>query len=208
MVAVLNLHEEPVNPQNTIPHTKKKLSIKEPPLCALTADLDIGCMKLGDAYQKFVKDQQVDIPLSIWLIENPNSPISLPGSVDLRGHDCIHLLLNRGMSLFDEAFVIGYTMGNCENIGRHHISIYKLFSKICFPKAYQFNSFHLKAFDLGFLYGQKVTPKNIHKVNFDHYSDQLVSDIRLQLGINLMEVHCLWTAERILLESSPMMTAA
>lgn len=208
MVAVLNLSEDQAAPQHTISKAKENRDTKDSPLCALTAESDIGWMKLGDAYQKFVKDQQTDIPLSIWLIENPNSPVSLPGSVDLRGHDCIHLLLNRGMSLFDEAFVIGYTMGNCANIGNHHISIYKLFSKICFPQAYQFNSFHLKAFDFGFLYGQKVTPKNIHKVNFDHYSDQLVSDIRLQLGINLMEVHCLWTAERILLESSPMMITA
>ncbi|WP_299493683.1 hypothetical protein [Acaryochloris sp. IP29b_bin.137] len=178
------------------------------PLCALTADSDIGGMKLGDAYQKFVKDQQADIPLSVWLIENPSSPISLPGSVDLRGHDCIHLLLNRGMSLFDEAFVIGYTMGNCANIGNHHISIYKLFSKICFPDAYQFNSFHMRAFDFGFMYGQKVKFQNIHKVNFDQYSDQPIHDLRVHFGINLMEVHCLWKAEQILLNSSPLMAAA
>ncbi len=198
MVAVLNLHKKIETYQSSF--TPRDSSGKEPPLSTLSADLDIGWMKLGVAYQQFVKDQQTDIPLSIWLIENPNSPIALPGSVDLKGHDYIHLLLNRGMSLFDEAFVIGYTMGNCANTGSHHISFYKLFSKICFPRPYKFNSFHLRAFDFGFMYGKKVKIKNIHKTNFEHYYDQLIGDIRTRFGINLMEVHSLWNAERILLE--------
>ena len=203
MVAVLNLH----NAQKTSPNAlnpdniQTDSSTKNTSLFSLTADSDIGWMKLGDAYQHFVKDQQTDIPLSVWLIENPNSPFSLPGSVDLRGHDCIHLLLNRGMSLFDEAFVIGYTMGNCSNIGNHHISVYKLFSKICFPETYKFNSFHMKAFDFGFLYGKKVKFKNIHQVKFDIYNDHLIHDIRTHFEINLMEVNCLWNTEKILLSS-------
>ncbi|ABW26138.1 MULTISPECIES: hypothetical protein [Acaryochloris] len=201
MVAALNLMEEKVTSKNTF--SKKHKQAFKSDICALTADSDIGWMKLGDAYQQFVKDQQADIPLSIWLIENPNSPIALPGSVDLKGHDYIHLLLNRGMSLFDEAFVIGYTMGNCVKVGSHHIYAYKLFSKLFFPQPYQFNALHRRAFDFGFMYGRKVRFKNIHKVHFEDYSDQSIHDLRIHFGINLQEINCLWNAEQILLEPPP-----
>lgn len=206
MVVVLNMQEKRATPQSTTPC--KNQAAKSPSLFTLTADSDIGWMKLDEAYQQFAKDKQTDIPLSVWLIENPNSPIALPGSVDLRGHDCIHLLLNRGISLFDEAFVIGYTMGNCVKIGSHHISAYKLFSKIFFPEKYQFNSFHIKAFDFGFMYGRKVRFKNIHEINFDDYSDKLIKDLRSKFDISLTEINCLWNAEKILLEPSLIYAAA
>ena len=59
------------------------------------------------------KLRQENIPLIIKLVENPNYNTSklFGGAVDLFTHDCVHVLLGRGLLVKDEAFVIGYTMG-------------------------------------------------------------------------------------------------
>ena len=73
---------------------------------------------LKDAIESFKKFDTYKEPSSIhwfvWLIENPKSPISLTGAIDLYNHDIIHILLGRGMDVKDEALVIGFTMGNSE----------------------------------------------------------------------------------------------
>ena len=165
----------------------------------LNAGVDIGEMRMIDAYNRFVKDEPSNIPVSVWLLENPNSPIALPGCVELKGHDYIHLLLNRGMSLFDEAFVVGFTMGNSDRLKPRHLNIYKLLSALFFPKAYKFNSFHMKAFDFGVMYGQSIEKTNINEVDFEKYSDHSVNDVRRLCGINLEDIYTLWMTEKLLL---------
>lgn len=169
--------------------------------CTLTVKSDIGDMRMIDAYHRFVKDEQSGIPRAVWLLENPKSPVAFPGSIDLRGHDYIHLLLNRGMSLFDEAFVVGYTMGNCDQLKPHHLSMYKVLSNLFFPKSYKFNSFHMRAFDFGILYGRKVPKRNIHTVDFDLYANRTVNEVRQIFGINLHDIETLWHAEQLLLNA-------
>ncbi len=161
----------------------------------LKASEDIGGMRMIDAYHCFVKDEATSIPLPVWLLENPHSPMALPGSVELKGHDYIHLLLNRGMSLFDEAFVVGFTMGNCDRMKPHHIKVYKTLSSLFFPKAYRFNSFHFRAFDFGVMYGESVLKKNIHNVDFEQYSTFALRDVRRLCGIDLQDIQILWQAE-------------
>ncbi|MEO0459023.1 MAG: hypothetical protein AAF152_20915 [Cyanobacteria bacterium P01_A01_bin.114] len=56
---------------------------------------------LQDAIASLNLDEPDQIPLMIRLVENPDSPIALPGNIDLRAHDCLHILLNRGVSLAD-----------------------------------------------------------------------------------------------------------
>ena len=56
--------------------------------------------------------EQSKIHWLVWLLENPNSPVSLTGAIDLYNHDIIHILLDRGMEVKDEAMVSGFTMGN------------------------------------------------------------------------------------------------
>ena len=57
---------------------------------------------------------QDSIPLIIKLVENPKYFTSrlFTGAVNLFTHDCIHIVLDRGLLVKDEAFVIGYTMGS------------------------------------------------------------------------------------------------
>ena len=66
------------------------------------------------------KLSQEDVPLVIKLTENPKyiSSKLFTGAVDLFSHDCIHVLLGRGLLTKDEAFVIGYTMGSAKKMRR------------------------------------------------------------------------------------------
>jgi hypothetical protein len=170
-------------------------------LSQMTADHDIGYLKLGEAYRSFVKDEETAIPFQVWLLENPSSPIALPGSVNLYGHDCIHLLLNRGMSNFDEAFVIGFTMGNCDKVEEKHLSVFRLFSRFFYPSIYRFKEWHFRAFDLGVMYGRKLEYRNIHLEYFDNYMDAKINELRYKFGILNDDLSTLWKAERILLKN-------
>ena len=69
--------------------------------------------------EEFKLDQE-DVPLIIKLVENPKYKTSqiFSGAVDLFTHDCIHVLLGRGLLPKDEAFVIGYTMGSAKKMTR------------------------------------------------------------------------------------------
>lgn len=61
---------------------------------------------LRQAYQHFGGIQQSEVPWIIWLLENPDSPLALAGAIPLKEHDYLHLLLNRGKSPEDEAFIM------------------------------------------------------------------------------------------------------
>lgn len=158
---------------------------------------DISQFSLKEAYSKFVLDLQGDIPLIIWLLENPNSVFALPGKVDLYGHDCIHLLLNRGKSNFDEAFVIGFTMGNSSELKEHHLNIFRMFATKLYPAKFRFNRFHIKSFELGLAFGDSLETKNINQINFDLYSDSKIQTLRDSLGICLEELQHICYAERL-----------
>jgi hypothetical protein len=172
-----------------------KYSEKYPDLSHMTIHDSIEDLQLEAAYRRFVIDDQGSIPYLIWLLENPASPIALPGSVDLYGHDCLHLLLNRGVSSYDEAFVIGFTMGNSEEVEPHHLSTLKFCARFIYPPPFRFNKAHLKIFDLGAMYGRKVPHRNLHKVIFDDFAKETIGSLRTMFGISLSELKLLWDME-------------
>ena len=59
-----------------------------------------------------------EVAWHVRMLENPASPISFTGAIELHPHDCVHILLGRGLLNQDEAFVIGYTMGTNKRIPR------------------------------------------------------------------------------------------
>ncbi|RUT04216.1 hypothetical protein DSM106972_044440 [Dulcicalothrix desertica PCC 7102] len=138
---------------------------------------------LRSAYEEMDGDPQSKIPFLVWLLENPDSPLSLPGKIYLYKHDYLHLLLKRGFSLDDEAFIVGFTMGNDSNTKWFHIALFKLISSKFYPKKYQFTKKHFQEFYLGFEYGKKVKTKNINSLDFELYYNKPILEIREQLGI-------------------------
>ncbi len=81
------------------------------------------------------KLESEDVPLIIKLVENPKYDVGLfAGNVSLHNHDCIHLLLGRGLRVKDEAFVIGYTMGSTKKMPRWRRNLYMFCAKYLFPQ--------------------------------------------------------------------------
>ena len=115
-------------------------------------------MILQEALDKFLEKETTknksEVPWLIWLMENPKSPLHLHGASALNDHDYVHVILDKGQANDDEAFVIGFTMGNDDRIKSWETKLYKFISRWLYPKAEQFTKNQLKIFDSGFKYGQ------------------------------------------------------
>jgi hypothetical protein len=123
------------------------------------------------------------IPFLVWLLENPASPINMPGSIDLFGHDCIHLLLKQGFTPADEAYIVGFTMGNDTRTTWLHLVILKIAAYFFYPPKYRFTKSDIKAFDRGVKLGREVRFKNINKFDFLTWHHKKLKDIRVEVGL-------------------------
>ena len=145
---------------------------------------------LRDAIKSFKAFDTYKEPSSIhwfvWLIENPKSPISLTGAIDLYNHDIIHVLLGRGMDVRDEAMVIGFTMGNSEYTNSLVKWLFLFCARCIYPEGYKFSDADIKEYNRGYSYGLTRHKRNIHLEKFDVEED--VSDIRKRFGINHLDL--------------------
>ncbi|MBW4511152.1 MAG: hypothetical protein KME64_32250 [Scytonematopsis contorta HA4267-MV1] len=157
----------------------------------LLLEADIKNKKLKDAYSQLFASQCFKVPFLVWLLENPNSPLGLPGKITLYNHDCLHLLLGRNISNQDEAFVIGFTMGNDLKTRWFHVTIFKFFARFVYKFPYRFSPFDIKVFDLGFTYGRRVKVKQINHINFENYGNETIAALREHLDINMEELQVL-----------------
>ena len=147
--------------------------------------LDNGILTLHEVLETLPGNDTTDISLFVKLIENPRSPFSLPGAISLEAHDCVHALVGRGLLNQDEAFVIGYTMGNASNLKHWQIGLYKYYAMYIFPKIYRFGERELIAFDLGVTFGRTRRTKDIHKEDLVALKNKKMSALRAQYDINL-----------------------
>jgi hypothetical protein len=147
-------------------------------------------MKLQKAVYKWKHSEGYKVQSSIhwfvWLLENPVSPISLTGAIDLENHDLIHILLDRGMEIRDEAMVIGFTMGNSTGTTSLVKWLFEFCARYLYPEGYKFNDADIVEFNRGYAYGYTRPRRNIHLEQFD--VTQNISDIREKWGINLINI--------------------
>jgi len=142
-------------------------------------------MTLAQAYTRIGGDRPNTIPFLVWLLENPASPLALPGRIHLREHDYLHLLLGRGFSASDEAYIIGFTMGNDLETKQWHVWLYKFVSLLIYPPKFRFTISDLREFDKGLALGRSLPIKNLNKLDFTAYRDWQLS--RLKDGLKLAE---------------------
>ena len=151
-----------------------------------------------DIYAAIDEAVTTNIPFWVWLIENPDSPIPMPGKISLYNHDYLHILLGRDRSPEDEAFVVGFTMGNDPQTKWYHVVIFKLFSYLIYPQLYKLNYQQLKIFDLGFAYGRNISFKNIHTINFDNYKYYPLADLRSLFKIHSKDLKLIKNMEKLI----------
>lgn len=124
----------------------------------------------------------------VYLFENPQSPIALPGSTSLFTHDSLHIILRRGLLPQDEAFVIGFSMGTDTTTKPWHIKVFKFLATHLYPVNYKLSEDELKIFDLGFEYGRSLITKhrkNLHRYPFKKYQNKTIKTICSEMGITI-----------------------
>ncbi len=139
---------------------------------------------LKSVYQQADLDEQSDIPFLIRLFENPSSPIALPGKISLHDHDCLHILFGLGVSAQQEAFLIGFTMGNDDKTKSWHVKLFKFLSRFIYPLNYKFNLEELRIFDLGFEYGKQFEYRNLNLIEFKQFYELTVKELREFFGVD------------------------
>ena len=108
--------------------------------------LDMDDISLSQAEENLsqVSANQQAIPLMVQLVENPKFKFPgvtlFHGSVDLKTHDYIHIILGRGLLAMDEAFTIGFTMGSSHRVSTTEEQLFTFISKNLYPGIYKFDN--------------------------------------------------------------------
>ena len=153
-----------------------------------------------DGMKEF-KLAQEDVPLIIKLTENPKYFTSklFTGAVDLFSHDCIHVLLGRGLLPKDEAFVIGYTMGSGKKMSRWRRNLFLWICKHLYPEGYKFTEEERYIFYSGVMAGSRCST-DLSKVQFDKLQNMEVDYIRKLLDIDKELLKCYYCTEKRLFD--------
>ena len=139
---------------------------------------------LSQAYRELGGDPPAKIPRAVWLLENPTSPLALGGSISLQNHDYLHILLGRGLSPKDEAFVIGVTMGNDLCTRWWHYLIFKLAARFIYPHPYRFTRHHLQIFEEGIDLEQSLSIQSPNRFDFGRFDHLSLRVLRWMTGIS------------------------
>ncbi|MEM9140867.1 MAG: hypothetical protein AAGB15_13660, partial [Pseudomonadota bacterium] len=67
--------------------------------------LDTDDMTVRQVLATMPRSDPNDVPAIVRKYENPESPDRLPGAISLDRHDCLHVILGRGLHVQDEAFI-------------------------------------------------------------------------------------------------------
>ncbi len=148
--------------------------------------LDTDDMTLAGVLATLPAAQAEDVPEIIRKYENPESPDALPGAISLGRHDCIHVILGRGLHVQDEAFIIGATMGAATDITNEAVDTFIHVSTTLYPKVWQFKPEHIPSYRLGVGYSVDNLPgKDLHLIPFEQepWQSMTVRAIRKELGI-------------------------
>lgn len=139
---------------------------------------------LKEAKKLVFIDTQDSIPFLVWLLENPASPMALPGKISLDYHDCLHAIFGLGTSLGDEAFLIGLTMGSDTKLKNWQLKLFKFASQFLYPEKFCFRPQDFYLFDLGVEWGRKLKIKNLNKIDFSAYEDKTIAELRDWLDVH------------------------
>jgi len=142
---------------------------------------------------------QEEVPLIIKLTENPKYKTSklFTGAVDLFTHDCIHVLLGRGLLPKDEAFVIGYTMGSSKKMKRWRRNLFMFVCKYLYPEGYKFSEEERYIFYSGVMLGNNCAT-DLTSVDFNELVNYKIQAIREKLGIDKSSLRCYYCLEKSL----------
>ena len=148
--------------------------------------LDTDDMTLAEVLATLPASEASEVPEIIKKYENPESPDALPGAISLARHDCIHVLLGRGLHVQDEAFVIGATMGAASDITGEIVDFFIQVSTTQYPEHWRFAQEHIPSFRLGVGYSMdNLSGRDLHLIPLEEseWQSKTVRTARQELGI-------------------------
>ncbi|MEL7462692.1 MAG: hypothetical protein AAFN79_01395 [Pseudomonadota bacterium] len=148
--------------------------------------LDTDEMTIAEVLATMPAANADEVPEIIKKYENPESPDALPGAITLARHDCIHVLVGRGLHVQDEAFVIGATMGAASDITEEIVEFFIKVSTTEYPKHWRFEPEHIPSFRLGVGFAMdNLRGRDLHltPLEEDPWLSKTVRDARRDLGI-------------------------
>jgi hypothetical protein len=143
-----------------------------------------------------------DLPAEIIELEDPNSPLSLPGAVSLARHDVLHAILGRGLMDQDEVFVIGFTMGNASEYSDADGDTIKAAFANRYPEPFRVYGEKLQAFDLGVAAGRALGIRDIADLPIETMRDKTLGELRHMLKISTAELRTFYRLEKQLIPST------
>lgn len=140
----------------------------------------------------------IDIPEIVRQLENPSSPVALPGAVTLGRHDIFHILLGRGLLDQDEAFVLGFTMGNASKYRDADGDLMRKALEHWYPEPFRILGNKLHIFDLGVHTGRSMGIPDIALIPIEELRSYSVGQARRELKINADELRKIYVQEKTL----------
>jgi hypothetical protein len=159
-------------------------------------------MTLREAYAslKTIGLRQEQIPFIVQLVENPRFELPgleiFPGATDLPTHDCIHILLGRGLASIDEAFVLGYTMGSTNRLNATEEALYTFFAKNLYPEGYKFGDDEVRVFRDAVRLAYIAGSASLAEVDYGQHYDKTLQELRHELGIDQELLRAYYSLEK------------
>ncbi len=144
---------------------------------------DLNDRTLIAACHNLQGDPPQDIPFLVWLLENPDSPCAMPGNISLEDHDRLHCILDRGFAAKDEAYIVGFSMGNDVLTTWVHVIVIKIVAFLFYPAKYRFSYADMQEFDRGFKLGRSVKVKNLNQGRLSAWDSKKLQEIRQELHL-------------------------
>lgn len=168
--------------------------------------LDTDDMTLAQVLVTMPAADAAEVPEIIRKYENPESPDALPGAISLPRHDCIHVLIGRGLHVQDEAFVIGATMGAASDITQEHIDFFIKVSTTEYPKHWRFEQDHIPSYLLGVGFAaDNLRNRDLHLIPLEEepWQSKTVREARSDLGIVKEELRAYFRKAELLVPGTP-----
>jgi hypothetical protein len=157
--------------------------------------LDNPHRSLGSVYQSLPGDPGHTVPWYVRLLEHPSSPVALAGAIDLQGHDCVHILLGRGLLQQDEAFVLGFTMGRSGCCPAWQAALFRWCARHLYRGPYRFDPVDADVYEFAHDAARRTRGAPVHSVDFRAWLERPLSELRAALGIEPEQLRRLYAAE-------------
>ena len=152
---------------------------------------------LGELCACLPGDAATDVPWYVRLLENPKSPVALAGAVDLFTHDCIHLVLGRGLLPQDEAFVLGFTLGTSARCRPWHARLLGFCARYLYQSSYRFSDLDHDVFHYAVAAGRTSKVLPLDDVAFRTLIDQPLALVRTRIGVSSRLLSEIYRGERL-----------